>query len=117
VLIAPSCSNAYCPQRRNGFVELLQMTDLYTDEIFARTAAAEDTLIEFPISRLIVDAERFVNDQQEIMSRRGMGVVYLQRHDGTPLRADLSDKDRLERIPVMFEHSRHGERNFCILAG
>jgi hypothetical protein len=23
----------------------------------------------------------------------------------------------LERIPVMFEHSRHGERNFCILAG
>jgi hypothetical protein len=21
------------------------------------------------------------------------------------------------RIPVMFEHSRHGERNFCILAG
>jgi N-formylglutamate amidohydrolase len=75
--------------------ELLQMTDLYTDEIFSRTAAAEDTLVEFPISRLIVDPERFVNDQQEIMSRRGMGVVYLQRHDGTPLRADLSDKDRL----------------------
>ena len=24
---------------------------------------------------------------------------------------------RLERIPVMFEHSRHGERIFCILAG
>ena len=23
----------------------------------------------------------------------------------------------LERIPVMFEHSRHGERSFCILAG
>jgi hypothetical protein len=23
----------------------------------------------------------------------------------------------LERIPVMFEHSRHGERIFCILAG
>jgi hypothetical protein len=23
----------------------------------------------------------------------------------------------LERIPVMFEHSRHGERSSCILAG
>jgi predicted amidophosphoribosyltransferase len=23
----------------------------------------------------------------------------------------------LEQIPVMFEHSRHGERIFCILAG
>ena len=25
--------------------------------------------------------------------------------------------DTLERIPVMFEHSRHGERSCCILAG
>jgi hypothetical protein len=24
---------------------------------------------------------------------------------------------RLERIPIMFEHSRHGERSSCILAG
>jgi hypothetical protein len=30
----------------------------------------------------------------------------------------LSEIDgRLERIPVMFEHSRHGERSSCILAG
>jgi hypothetical protein len=28
-----------------------------------------------------------------------------------------SRREVLERIPVMFEHSRHGERNFCILAG
>jgi putative ABC transport system substrate-binding protein len=27
------------------------------------------------------------------------------------------DGQNLERIPVMFEHSRHGERIFCILAG
>jgi hypothetical protein len=25
--------------------------------------------------------------------------------------------DELERIPVRFEHSLHGERSFCILVG
>jgi N-formylglutamate amidohydrolase len=65
--------------------ELLQMTDRYTDDIFSHTASKEDTIVEFPISRLVVDPERFVDGHQEIMSQRGMGVVYLQRHDGTPL--------------------------------
>jgi putative ABC transport system substrate-binding protein len=33
----------------------------------------------------------------------------------TPLIAVI--RQGLERIPVMFEHSRHGERSSCILAG
>jgi hypothetical protein len=32
------------------------------------------------------------------------------------LSSHLSRVD-LERIPVMFEHSRHGERSSCILVG
>ena len=28
----------------------------------------------------------------------------------------LCQEGKLERIPVRFEHSRHGERNFCIFA-
>jgi hypothetical protein len=36
---------------------------------------------------------------------------------GAPALCALLTGGFLERIPVMFEHSRHGERNFCILAG
>jgi N-formylglutamate amidohydrolase len=75
--------------------ELLQMTDRHTDDIFRGTALGEDTIVEFPISRLVVDPERFVDDRQEIMSQRGMGVVYLRRHDGSALRPDLCEKDHL----------------------
>ena len=92
--------------------ELLQMTDRYTDDIFSGTAFAEDTIVEFPISRLVVDPERFVDDQQEIMCRRGMGVVYLRRSDGTPLRADLGDKDQLVARYYEPHHRRLEEATF-----
>ena len=78
-------------------LELLQMTDRYTDELFAAAAAPGDAVVEFPVSRLLVDPERFVDDEEEIMSQRGMGVVYLRRHDGGQLRLDLRDKAELVR--------------------
>ena len=37
--------------------------------------------------------------------------------DGNSVLEHLADIDDLERIPVMFEHSQHGERSSCILAG
>lgn len=69
--------------------ELLQMTDWYTDELFA---ANNKNIISvcFPVSRLVLDPERFVDDELELMAARGMGVVYTKTSTGTPLRAELT---------------------------
>ena len=60
------------------------MTDRYTDELFALPGVST---VRFPVSRLVVDPERFVDDDAEPMAARGMGVVYTRRSDGQPLRA------------------------------
>jgi N-formylglutamate amidohydrolase len=61
--------------------ELLRMTDHYTDELFFLPSEIATT-IGFPVSRLVVDPERFVDDSQEPMSAKGMGVVYTRTSDG-----------------------------------
>ena len=53
--------------------ELIRMTDAYTDELFVFPGGAS---VVFPISRLAVDPERFVDDSEEPMARKGMGVIY-----------------------------------------
>jgi N-formylglutamate amidohydrolase len=101
----PHASIAIPPEARQEIViadaelaiELLRMTDRYTDEIFKHAAVEGDAVVEFPVSRLVVDPERFVEDDKEIMSQRGMGVVYLRRHDGSPLRSSLLQKPSLIR--------------------
>ena len=51
--------------------ELNRITDHATDVIFQR-AFPEAKAIVFPVSRLVVDPERFSEDSQEPMSRVGM---------------------------------------------
>ena len=65
--------------------ELLKMTDHFTDELF-QTLSGEDEKLVFPVSRLLVDPERFVEDRDEPMSERGMGCVYEQTRAGRPLK-------------------------------
>jgi N-formylglutamate deformylase len=66
--------------------ELLRMTDAYTDELFAVSARAAVTL-GYPVSRVVVDPERFRDDGSEPIAARGMGAVYTRTADGRPLRA------------------------------
>jgi N-formylglutamate deformylase len=65
--------------------ELLIMTDAWTDEIVARIAF-DITQVIFPVSRLVVDPERFSDDADEPMAARGMGAVYTKLSTGEPLR-------------------------------
>jgi N-formylglutamate amidohydrolase len=71
--------------------ELRVMTDHLTGELFDIPGTA---IIRFPVSRLVVDPERFERDDQETMSRLGMGVVYSRTAAQTPLRRSLDPAER-----------------------
>jgi N-formylglutamate deformylase len=67
-------------------VELLRMTDHRTDVLAGDVAAAGATRFVNRVSRLVVDPERFVDDHDEVMATRGMGVVYTHGHRRQPIR-------------------------------
>lgn len=82
--------------------ELLKMTDWFTDELFT-LPAREAVAIRFPVSRLVLDPERFLDDQQEVMASRGMGVIYTHLADGRPLREPPSPDERQALIAQFYE--------------
>jgi len=63
--------------------ELLLMTDWYVNELF--NVEGYERHIN-TISRLVMDPERFRDDQLEEMSRCGMGAIYTHTSDGRSLR-------------------------------
>jgi N-formylglutamate amidohydrolase len=73
--------------------ELDRMTDHCTDELFA-VAGKEIATVRFPISRLVVDPERFEDDADEPMAQCGQGVVYTLTSDGRPLRHPPTPRER-----------------------
>ena len=82
-------SSTVIPQEvKNSFVtkdlkgEIFRMTDWYTDELFNQG----NSMIVFPISRLVCDVERFRDDKEEVMAKIGMGVSYTRCSDFSPLR-------------------------------
>lgn len=77
--------------------ELLLMTDHHTFDLFGR-GVPDAQMICAPVSRLVLDVERFEDDDQEPMALRGMGAVYMKRHDGQPLRHPLRDGQRAKLL-------------------
>jgi N-formylglutamate amidohydrolase len=71
--------------------EIIAMTDMHTDELYHYENAER---IVFPVSRLLLDPERFTNDDQEIMAARGMGVLYEVTSQLKPLRPKLNEAKR-----------------------
>ena len=82
--------------------ELLKITDWFTDELFGCHAATRDSLIVFPVSRLVVDPERFLDDTQEPMAKVGMGVVYTKTSAGGTLREPPSAEERARLIDTYY---------------
>lgn len=80
--------------------ELRRMTDHATDRLLRLDNGLAQHVL-FPVSRLVVDPERFADDAAEPMATRGMGAVYLLTSDGATLRRPLTDAARsalLERF-------------------
>jgi N-formylglutamate deformylase len=82
--------------------ELLKMTDHFTEELFTGHAVPVSPVI-FPVSRLVLDPERFLDDEQESMSQKGMGVVYTKTSAGKPLRESGFLPDRAALIHAYYE--------------
>ena len=73
--------------------EVNRITDHATDQIFQQ-AFPEAKAIVFPVSRLVVDPERFSYDFQEPMSQVGMGVTQTKGSLRQPLREKPTEGKR-----------------------
>ena len=75
------------------FREIIKMTDHHTYDLIARIFPTSQ-IVRFPVSRLVVDVERFESDCDECMAARGMGVIYKSTHELKPLRRHLLPTER-----------------------
>ena len=81
--------------------ELLVMTDWFTDELFFLPDDLGQA-VRFPVSRLVVDPERFVDNDAEPMAQRGMGVIYERTSTGQMLRASPDAMTRQRMIDTYY---------------
>jgi len=88
--------------------ELLRMADAHTDDLFGSHAETDDSVVTFPVSRLVLDPERFLDDTLETMAAIGMGVIYERTSSGDPLRNNpsLEERDALIQQLYVPHHKR-----------
>ena len=114
-------SSTHIPQEERGGihlsdealkVELLRMTDWYTNELFK---VSDDIAIPvvYPISRLIVDPERFEDNAQETMYKRGMGVIYSKTSQGHRLRDTPTPQERRQLLDSYYR-PHHLQLTACV---
>jgi len=77
--------------------ELVLITDRFTHELFDIDGDGIHRVI-YPVSRLVVDPERFRDDADEPMAERGMGAVYMKTAHGEALRRILEPAEREELL-------------------
>ena len=114
VLHIPHASTRIPDDVRQSFViddaqlelELLRMTDHFTDALFLVPPAVATSVI-YPVSRLVCDPERFADDSKEPMSARGMGVIYTSRHDLSPLREPPTTEERERLLDAYYRPHHH----------
>jgi len=82
--------------------ELLLMTDRYTSELFDAVVDLGGIALVNNYSRLVIDPERFEDDEKEVMASKGMGVIYTRTAYQQVLRRDLSTKEREELLSTYY---------------
>ena len=82
--------------------EIIKLTDWYTDDLFDSQV---DYKIVAPFSRIFCDVERFADDELEMMSKVGMGVLY-EKLDSDELLRKVSPELR-EKIITNYYWKHH----------
>lgn len=85
------------------------LVDHRTDELFAPLNSAI-TIVTAPVSRLVVDVERFRDDRDEAAAKHGMGAVYTHGVNNVPLRPKLEACER-ERLLKTWYDPHHTKLN------
>ena len=81
--------------------EVMRMTDHLTHALFTRGVSARQ-VVRFPVSRLVVDPERFENDALEPLSALGMGAIYQRTSYGNALRHPMTESERQALIDTWY---------------
>jgi len=113
ILHVPHSSNIIPEEERDDIIlnddeladELLKMTDWYTDELFFQEDDRFE-MIRYPVSRFVLDPERFEDDEIELMATHGMGVIYTKTTDGRKLRDQVTPETR-ERMLDQYYRPHH----------
>jgi len=71
--------------------EIAMVTDWYTDELFGMPGIA---VTQTPISRVVVDLERYTDDSLEEKAAFGQGVIYTHNTLGEQIRRELLPVER-----------------------
>jgi len=85
--------------------EQLRLVDWFTDELYMGGGFPPERAIVAPVSRLVVDMERFVDDAAESSAHVGMGATYFRTTTGMELRR--LTPDRRESLLAEFYHPHH----------
>ena len=109
ILHVPHSSDYIPKEMRDQFVisdeeicaELRLLTDAYTDELFFLEDAS---VVKFPISRLLVDVERYPDDADEPMSKVGMGMIYTRTVSGKALKRKLDPHENANLEKIYKQH-------------
>jgi N-formylglutamate amidohydrolase len=99
-LIPPSATADFLLSPAELARESLRLTDTHTAALYAEGCAPGDFL-RAPVSRLVVDVERFADDTREPCARVGMGATYVRTVDGRPLRT-LTPERRAELMAAYY---------------
>jgi len=94
--------------------EVLRMTDSHTRALFCEPRGETNAVVA-PVSRLVVDVERFEDDAREPMAEIGMGVVYRRGSSLQALRRVLTREEH-ERLLADYYRPHHAALNHAAAA-
>ncbi len=109
ILHIPHSSRVIPPEQMEHYIisseeldaEMDHLVDYDTEKLF-QPVAKEDVQLVFPWSRYLMDVERYEDDKDEVMAKRGMGVFYYRTTDGRPLRRPFSPDEREELLATIY---------------